>query len=215
MAQTKNAKTLKKKTAPLSAAKKSAAKKAAGKKAVGKKAVSARKPSAKKPSRTAKTAPAKNKVPVKKAVVRKPAVKKVVKKKTMTKAERKTARLEELRKALIKKREAIVREAKEEISKYVSGENRQLVDTALDEGDWAVVDISEDLNLMRLGAHRKALHDIDESLRKIKEGSYGICEECGEEISEKRLGVIPTASLCINCQENKEQMEALERAETS
>lgn len=97
----------------------------------------------------------------------------------------------------------------------MSGENRQLVDTALDEGDWAVVDISEDLNLMRLGAHRKALHDIDESLRKIKEGTYGICEECGEEISEKRLGVIPTACLCINCQENKEQLEAFEKEETS
>ena len=70
----------------------------------------------------------------------------------------------------------------------MSGDNNQLVDTALDEGDWAVVDISEDLNLKRLWAHRKALHDIDESLRKIKEGTYGICEECGEEISEKRLG---------------------------
>jgi DnaK suppressor protein len=200
MAPTKKAKTAKKKTAALS---------------VAKKAVSALKPSARKSTAIAKTTPAKKKVSVKKAVVNKPVAGKVVKKKTGEKVEKTAGRLEELKRALIKKREAIVGEAKDEISKYVSGENRQLVDTALDEGDWAVVDISEDLNLMRLGAHRKALHDIDESLRKIKEGTYGICEECGEEISEKRLSVIPTASLCINCQENKEQLEAFEKEETS
>jgi DnaK suppressor protein len=122
-------------------------------------------------------------------------------------------RLVELRKVLKEKREAIVREAKEEIAKYISGETRQLVDTALDEGDFAVVDISEDVNLMRLAAHRKMLLDIDEALRKIGEGTYGICEECGEEISEKRLKVLPTATLCISCQENKERLEAIQKEE--
>lgn len=146
--------------------------------------------------------------------------KRPLKKKTALKkhAERKKGaavkdRMQNLKKELIERREAIVREAKAEIAKYMSGENRQLVDTALDEGDWAVVDISEDINLMRLSAHRKALHDIDEVLRKIKEGTYGICEECGEEISEKRLSVIPTASFCISCQGNKEQFEAIQREE--
>jgi DnaK suppressor protein len=121
--------------------------------------------------------------------------------------------LDELRKGLLKRKDAILKEAKTEIAKYMSGENRQLVDTALDDGDWAVVDISEDINLMRLMSHRKAMHDIDESLRKIAEGTYGICEECGEPISERRLTVIPTATLCISCQENKERFEAVEREE--
>lgn len=135
------------------------------------------------------------------------------KKKVEKMGDKKKDKLLEVKKALLKRREAIVREAKEEISRYMSGENRQLVDTALDEGDWAVVDISEDINLMRLGAHRKSMHDIDEVLRKISEGTYGICEECGEEISEKRLSVIPTATLCINCQGNKEQLEAIQKPE--
>lgn len=132
---------------------------------------------------------------------------------TKTKPASDENRLQELRKALIGRKEEIVREAKAEIAKYVSGENRQLVETALDEGDWAVVDISEDVNLMRLAAHRKALHDIDEALRKISEGSYGICEECGEEIGAKRLSVLPAATLCVSCQGNKEQLEALEKEE--
>jgi len=119
-------------------------------------------------------------------------------------------RLRDLKGMLIAKRNGILKEAKEEIAKYMSGDNRQLVDTAIDEGDWAVVDISEDLSLRRLDSHRQLLLDIDECLRKIQEGTYGICEECGEEISQKRLNVLPTATLCIDCKENKEKMEALE-----
>ena len=123
--------------------------------------------------------------------------------------------LKEIKRSLINRREAIVGEAKDEIAKYISGENRQLVDTALDDGDWAVVDISEDINLRKLAAHRKALHDIDESLRKINEGSYGVCEECGEEIGEKRLKVLPAATRCVICQGNKERLEAIEKDVTS
>jgi DnaK suppressor protein len=122
----------------------------------------------------------------------------------------KTDRFQELKKMLLAKREGILREAKTEIARYVSGENRQLVDTALDEGDLAVVDISEDVSLSRLGSHRRLLHDIEECLRKMQEGTYGICEECGEEISEKRLSVIPTATLCVDCQEHKEKFAAIE-----
>jgi len=120
-------------------------------------------------------------------------------------------RFRELKKMLITKRDAILSEAKQEIAKYVSGENRQLVDTAIDEGDWATVDISEDISLKRLGAQRQLLLDIEECLRKINEGTYGICEECGEEISQKRLNVIPTATLCVDCKEIREKMEALEQ----
>lgn len=134
-------------------------------------------------------------------------------KKTPQKAVSQKDRLLELRKHLLHKREAIVQEAKDEIAKYISGETRQLVDTALDDGDWATVDISEDINLNRLAAHRKTMLDIDESLRKIEEGTYGICEECGEEISEKRLNVLPSATLCIICQERKELLEAVMKEE--
>ncbi|MEJ2697807.1 MAG: TraR/DksA family transcriptional regulator [Candidatus Sulfobium sp.] len=143
-----------------------------------------------------------------------PAGKKAAARKTAKgKETAKTDRLQELRRSLLKKRESIIREAKEEIAKYISGENRQLVETALDEGDLAVVDISEDVNLMRLASHRQNLLDIDETLRKIDDGSYGTCEDCGEEIGEKRLNVLPTATLCRNCQEKKEKLEAIEKGQ--
>lgn len=123
--------------------------------------------------------------------------------------ERKSA----LKSALIKKREEIVREAKAEISKYIRGETKQLVDTALDNGDWSVVDLSEDISLRQLSTHRETLLKIDEALRKIREGTYGKCEDCGEDISVERLKVLPFAIYCIDCQERREQREALEREE--
>jgi DnaK suppressor protein len=181
--------------------------------------VAAKKVVPKKHPAAAKTgAPALKKKPAvpKKAVVSKPETRAAVsaapaaEKKGSAGTAHAEERLRELRKMLITKREGILKEAKQEIAKYVSGENRQLVDTAIDEGDWAVVDISEDISLKRLSSHRQLLLDIDECLRKIREGTYGICEECGEEISEKRLNVIPTASLCIDCKENKERMAAFE-----
>ena len=161
-----------------------------------------------------KVPPAKKITTTKKAVTKPVAKKKALKKprtgeKVQGKAETSRDRLLDLRKSLIRKKENILKEAKDEIAKYISGENKQLVDTANDDGDWAQVDISEDLSLQRLSTHRKLMYNIDEAIRKIAEGTYGICEECGEEISEKRLLVLPTATLCIDCQEHKEQFEAL------
>jgi len=172
----------------------------------------AKKPVAKKP--VTKKLVAKKPV-AKKPEAKKPVTKKLVAKKTAKegKPQEKTGnskdRLLDLKKALISKKENILKEVKEEISKYVSGDNKQLVDTANDEGDWAQIDISEDLSLQRLSAHRKLMYNLDEAIRKIDEGTYGICEDCGEEISEKRLLVLPAATLCVDCQENREQVEAL------
>jgi len=226
MAAAPRKKTVLKKTAAKKKAVKSISGKTAKSSGKAKKSVTAKKTGGKIPS-IPKTAAKKTAVPktaVKKTVAPKTAVKKTVAPKTgvpktvapksvavrkpQQKAKTSQDRLLELRKSLLKKKEDILKEVKEEISKYVSGENKQLVDTALDDGDWAVVDISEDISLQRLSAHRKLMYAIDEAIRKIAEGTYGTCEDCGEEISEKRLLVLPTATLCIDCQEHKEQFEA-------
>lgn len=205
--------TAKKKPSPAKAASTASLKARAGT-GVGKKKPAAKKPVvsktiARKPKK-AVPAPSKRPAVAKKPAQKTPAEKPATSKKQSAAPVPATDRLRVLKGMLLAKRNSILKEAKEEIAKYMSGDNRQLVDTAIDEGDWAVVDISEDLSLRRLDSHRQLLLDIDESLRKIQEGTYGICEECGEEISEKRLNVIPTATLCIDCKENREKMEALE-----
>lgn len=51
----------------------------------------------------------------------------------------------------------------------------------------------------------KKLADINLALKKIDEGVFGVCEECGQAISEKRLIAKPDATLCITCAENIEK----------
>ncbi len=55
------------------------------------------------------------------------------------------------------------------------------------------------------------LLQIDNALLRIKDGAYGICEECGEEIPEKRLQARPFAAMCVGCQEEKENAGKLHR----
>ncbi len=115
-----------------------------------------------------------------------------------------------IRKTLLDQRKQILKEAKDEIANFVRGQERQLVETALDDGDWSVVDVSEDIRLQKLSRHKMNLNKIDETLRKLAQGSYGICEDCGTEISDARLKVMPFALYCVECMERREKLEAIE-----
>ena len=171
---------------------------------------------AKKISRPAKKAVRGRVAPQRVKTEAKPAVKA---KETPSRAARKRSfaveisRQEILRKQLIHTREEIVKEAKSEIAKNIKGDATQLVETALDDGDWSVIDLSADINLRLLETHRESLLKIDESLRKLREGSYGTCEDCGGEITAERLRVMPFAILCRDCQEKKEELEKATREE--
>lgn len=54
---------------------------------------------------------------------------------------------------------------------------------------------------------RKLVNKIKEALERIDDGTFGICEECGEEISEGRLRARPVTTLCINCKMEAEEKE--------
>lgn len=46
---------------------------------------------------------------------------------------------------------------------------------------------------------------LDRSLRKLDDGSFGICEDCESPIQRKRLEIVPTARLCVECKNREEQ----------
>jgi DnaK suppressor protein len=151
-----------------------------------------------------------------KTTAKKKAVKKkatAAKKKVAVKKKTAVTREAALRRMLFLKRDEILKETQQEIAKYIKGENRQLVETALDDGDWSVIDLSEDVNLRKLSAHKDTLRKIEESIRKLNEKTYGTCEDCGEKINPERLKVLPFAIRCRDCQEEKEELEAAEREE--
>jgi DnaK suppressor protein len=51
------------------------------------------------------------------------------------------------------------------------------------------------------------LNKIDEALKRIKDNTYGLCEDCGEDIPEKRLLFNPYVSTCVDCAEDRELEE--------
>lgn len=53
-------------------------------------------------------------------------------------------------------------------------------------------------------SERKVLLDIEDALKRIEDGSYGDCLECGSPISARRLKALPYAQYCIACQQKKE-----------
>jgi len=57
-------------------------------------------------------------------------------------------------------------------------------------------------NLAVGGVYRERLTEIDSALSKIADGSYGICEGCSREISEKEMTLVPETDLCEECKKN-------------
>ncbi len=53
------------------------------------------------------------------------------------------------------------------------------------------------------------IRKINDALTRLEDGNFGICDECGEEISEGRLQARPVATLCIKCKEQQEDEEKL------
>lgn len=47
------------------------------------------------------------------------------------------------------------------------------------------------------------LKDVNQALRRIKKGTYGVCENCKKEIEQERLEALPTAKLCLQCRQKK------------
>jgi DnaK suppressor protein len=54
---------------------------------------------------------------------------------------------------------------------------------------------------------RKLIGKIKEALERIDDGSFGICDECGEDISAQRLKARPVTTLCIDCKKRQEKDE--------
>ena len=84
--------------------------------------------------------------------------------------------------------------------------------TLADINDQATLESERSFELRIKDRERKLIGKVQEALKKIGEGSYGVCESCGESIGIKRLKARPVTSYCINC---KSEMEAEEKREQS
>jgi DnaK suppressor protein len=82
----------------------------------------------------------------------------------------------------------------------------------LDQGESSEVDIQEDIEFALIQMKSETLNKIDAALRRLEDGTYGDCFECGDQISEARLRALPFAVRCKDCEEARETAEQRERA---
>ena len=80
-----------------------------------------------------------------------------------------------------------------------------VVQQAPDAFDQVQLNAERDLTVTLLNHEAILLNNLSAALRRIADGSYGICEQCDEEISPKRLKAVPWAMLCLNCQEKSDR----------
>ena len=117
--------------------------------------------------------------------------------------------LKDFKKIVLKKKEELLndlkhisddtlRKSQKEASGDISGYTYHMADVATDNYD-------REFSLGLASGERKSLYDLDDALKRIEEGTFGICDDCKSSITKIRLKAVPSARLCIKCQQKREK----------
>jgi DnaK suppressor protein len=120
-------------------------------------------------------------------------------------------RQERLKRMLLEKRLELEADLRQELERRRKEEQDLFASSVRDEGDLSHFGFEQEIGRRRMINCNEKLKRIQNALERLNETSYGICEECGAKISEKRLQVMPFAACCLECQENQEDQELSER----
>lgn len=117
--------------------------------------------------------------------------------------ERKKDRQDRLRSLLLEEKRRLWSELRGEL--FLNQEKlHSQFDIPQDIGDQSMLDVLSDTGIALADIMRERLTRMEEAERKLVNGTAGICEDCGEEIDEARLRVVPYAIRCVTCQEAHE-----------
>jgi DnaK suppressor protein len=115
------------------------------------------------------------------------------------------AQLKEFKELLIKRRASLLSAAKQTLST----EMELSADDRFDEVDQASSEYMQAFSFRLRGREQHLMNKISVALRKIDDGTFGICDECEELVLLKRLQARPEAPLCIQCKEAQEKEESV------
>ena len=107
--------------------------------------------------------------------------------------------LEYFRQKLLQWKQDLIEESRETISHL-----QQEVRDVGDEAERATRETENSLELRTRDRYRKLINKIDKALNRVEDGTYGYCDETGEEIGLARLEARPIATLCLDAQERWE-----------
>lgn len=94
--------------------------------------------------------------------------------------------------------EDTLKKSQKDASGDISGYTYHMADVATDTYD-------REFSLGLASNERELLYDLDEALKKVDEGTFGICEECKFLITRTRLKAVPSTRFCVKCQERHEK----------
>jgi len=121
------------------------------------------------------------------------------------------SQLEQLTRKLKEDYQTLLREVRNELENSGDQHRIDLLNSEPgDAGDESLANALADYNLTILDRHIDGMRDIEAALQRIRNGEYGVCIDCGEEITFPRLMAYPTAKRCIICQEQREKQYAQE-----
>ena len=121
------------------------------------------------------------------------------------------SQLEQLTRKLNENYQALLREVRDELENSGNQHRIDLLNSEPgDVGDESLANALADFNLTILDRHIDGMRDIEAALQRIRNDEYGVCIDCGQEVTFPRLMAYPTAKRCIVCQEKREKQYAQE-----
>jgi DnaK suppressor protein len=120
-------------------------------------------------------------------------------------------RYAELTRILEERRREIMDQVQEKIRDVRAESPSSPTQGVLDAAESSEADIQDEIEFALIQMKAETLNKIDEALRRLEEGTFGYCFECGEEISERRLRALPFAVRCKDCEEARETAQQRER----
>jgi DnaK suppressor protein len=111
--------------------------------------------------------------------------------------------LKRFKEILLGKKAELLRNAQKTLTEDMTLDSDDLPD----EMDLASSEYLQSFTFRLRGREKTFLKKIDHAIRKIEDGKFGVCEECEEPISLKRLEARPETTLCIRCKEDQERIE--------
>jgi len=118
------------------------------------------------------------------------------------------SQIKQLKRLLDERYDELWDEVGQELGQSVKERFQQIAGEAQDLEDRSFADLITDLNVSIMDKHVQETRDVNDALVRIKKGTYGICEGCGEHIEFERLQVYPTATRCTRCQQAWEKSHA-------
>jgi DnaK suppressor protein len=112
----------------------------------------------------------------------------------------------EVKERLLDRKRRLWQEVKEQLKSNIGDGYQEMLATARDEEDQASVSLLAETHLALLGPKRQELEAIEEALMRLENGSYGLCESCGQPIEPRRLEIMPETPLCRNCMSLREKL---------